>query len=230
MRAWIMKTHYQTTNNTIVKALKSTVLDRLFSRHKVVMVFLGGSQLVGLDNADSDYDLNFLVVDDCTYRNYANNQGWLVVDGKMVHAYVCPLQSINQSYTGYATSLMKQYSLSPQHIVWYDEHFLPLITTYLSLTSDLCKIGILRYREILRDGGYCGKNSYAYIWAADKLLGTNFGIDCVRNWKQYYPNATENERRQMEQTIQTINVLVDQTGENWQELWSKVYTKLKMML
>lgn len=81
------------------------------------MVFLGGSQLIGLDDDSSDYDLNFLVADDCAYQNYVNNQGWLVVDGKLVHAYVCPLQSIDQSYTGYATSLMKQYALSPHHIV-----------------------------------------------------------------------------------------------------------------
>lgn len=194
------------------------------------MVFLGGSQLIGLDDDSSDYDLNFLVADDCAYQNYVNNQGWLVVDGKLVHAYVCPLQSIDQSYTGYATSLMKQYALSPHHIVWYDEHYTSLITTYLSLTSDLCKVGMLRYRDILRNGGYCGKNTYAYIWAADQLLGTSFGVDCARNWKQHYLSTTEDERCRMEQTIQTINSLVDQAGENWQELWNKIYTKLKMTL
>lgn len=107
MHAKIMRRNYLTKNSTLIRFLELPQIDKVFNEHKVIMVFLGGSTAVGLDNEHSDYDVNFLVADNCKYYNSASDGLMFCVDGIVIHFYIISRSAIYNSYRSFSAFLIK---------------------------------------------------------------------------------------------------------------------------
>lgn len=90
----------------INKYLSFPPIQAIFNKHKVAFVFVGGSRATKFYNEQSDYDLNFVVIDDCDYERGIESNYYLV-DGHMLHHYILPLDAISKSGLGYAGLLIK---------------------------------------------------------------------------------------------------------------------------
>ena len=92
-----MKKQFLTTNKTLLKFLSLPQIDAIFNKHEVAMVFVSGSRAVGIQNEWSDYDICFLVNDDCEYVNSAHDGFIFCIDGAQVHFYITPRSTIYKS-------------------------------------------------------------------------------------------------------------------------------------
>lgn len=223
-----MKRHYQTKNNVLTTALELPYFERIFQKYDVIMVVLGGSQLAGLESEQSDYDLNFFVANDCEYQRLVEN--WCIrIDDKDIHAYICPLRTIECSFTGFSTSLIKQNQMKKQDIIWYNPKYQHFIDTYFDLLPQLAMIGMLRYKECLGNN-QPWKNAYSYMLGANWLLGANYDINEIRYYKANYNKLTSSEQDYYYGIINDISRKLDQTEGDWKALWNPIYELLKKTL
>lgn len=215
-------------NNILNQALHTHYFQKLFQQYDVIMAIVGGSRLVNMISPTSDYDISLIVTDDCDYQKLLDR--WcLRIDNQIIHAYICPLNSIELDHTGFSASLIKQYDISTHNIIWINPKYIKFVDTWCSLGPQLSYIGMLRYREQVYTHRY-DKNTYAYILGADRHLHTNYGVICAQNWKEKYNTMDQQELTKYYQIFGNINSLLDQTGDNWRKLWKPIYELLKKTL
>ena len=80
----------------INKYLSLPLIKTIFDKHQVAFVFVGGSRATKYWNEQSDYDLNFVVVDDCDYERSIESN-YYFIDNCMLHHYILPLDAISKS-------------------------------------------------------------------------------------------------------------------------------------
>lgn len=211
------------------------VFQKIFVNYSVIMVCLGGSRIINLAETGSDWDINIYVANKCAYRRL--HEHWhLVIDGRMVHCYICPVDTLVQAKTGYAAQLVKQYHLTPEQLLWRNPDYVTFIEVYFKAQPQLSYIGLLRYREFLRLNQErftdldLLKSLYSYFWGAREILGLPISMEYVQWFKRSYAGLTESDLQGCYQLVDQINAHLDQTQDSWEDLWHPIYILLQTTL
>ncbi len=214
---------------------QTPIFHRILVNYSVIMVCLGGSYGVNLANAESDWDINIYVADNCAYQRL--HERWhLVVDECLVHCYICPVDSIVQSKTGYAAQLIKQYYLKPEQLLWQNPDYITFIGTYFKFQSQLSYIGLLRYRELLRLNQErfttpdLIKSLYSYFWGAREILGLPISMEYIQWFKRNCARLTELDLQDCYQLTDWVSACLDQKQDSWEDLWQPIYVLLQTTL
>ena len=212
----------------INKYLSLPPIQAIFNKHKVAFVFVGGSRATKFYNEQSDYDLNFVVIDDCDYERSIESNYYLV-DDHMLHHYILPLDAISKSGFGYAGLLIKCAVLNWDNIVWFESRYINFINTYLSLSSEMGWIGTKKFVNTAVPFSH-HKSFYSLLIAANLFLGSNYSDDYIWYYKNNHNKLNNKQTAQYEQNFNTIINQIKQTEGSWEELWAPIYEKLKQTL
>ena len=175
------------------------------------MVYIGGSRLIQAVDDKSDYDINFIVADDCQYLSLFGSSH-LVINQNHIHSYVIPLNALEQSGIGYATNLVKQYNFSWKDIIWVKND--TFADTYIALSKQLAYCGLLKMCE-LYSLHKTYKGNYSLLYGANCFLGMKYTTQEIINYK-HNPNKD----------LSFITCKILQSGDNWKVLWESIYNKL----
>lgn len=102
-----MKKQFLTTDSILLKFLSLPQIDAIFDEHEVIMALISGSRMIGIQNECSDYDICFLVNDDCEYVNSAHDGIMFGINGASIHFYITPRNTIYKSCRSFSTFLIK---------------------------------------------------------------------------------------------------------------------------
>lgn len=212
----------------INKYLSLPAVKAIFDKHQVAFVFVGGSRATKFWDEQSDYDLNFVVIDNCNYERSIKSN-YYVIDTCMLHHYILPLNAINESGFGYAGLLIKCSALNWSNIVWYDSKYINFINTYLSLSSEMGWVGTKKFVTATLPKPY-HKSFYSLLIAANLFLDGKYSDEYVWYYKNNHDKLNKNEATQYECDFNLIISQIKQTEGNWEELWIPIYEKLKQTL